>query len=104
MKKNLIKLVATLFLCATLALGFTACGDKENNSSGSSGVNTEQGSGDDSSEQTHTHSYTAVTTAPTCTERGFTTYACDCGDEYIADYVNALNHDFTSYISDNNAT
>ena len=145
MKRKWIKLLATLFMCATLALGFTACEDEGNNSSSSNSTNTEQGSssdsgassennsgdnssssapdssennsgddssssdpdsslGDGSSEQIHTHNYTAETTAPTCTAQGFTTYSCDCGDEYIADYVNALEHDFKDYIPDNNAT
>ena len=41
------------------------------------------------------HDYQAVVTAPTCTEAGFTTYACaNCGDEYIGDEVPALGHDF----------
>ena len=38
------------------------------------------------------HSYTAVITPPTCTEQGYTTYTCDCGDIYVDDYVEALNH------------
>ena len=40
----------------------------------------------------HTHSYTAVVTAPTCTEGGYTTYTCECGDSYIADETAALGH------------
>ena len=44
--------------------------------------------------QTHTHSYTAVVTAPTCTEKGYTTYTCACGDSYKKDFVSALGHDF----------
>ena len=40
----------------------------------------------------HEHSYTAVVTAPTCTEGGYTTYTCDCGESYIADEVPALGH------------
>ena len=41
------------------------------------------------------HEYTTETTAPTCTERGFTTYTCIRGDDsYVADYVDALGHDF----------
>ena len=40
----------------------------------------------------HEHSYTAAVTAPTCTERGYTTYTCDCGDSYVADYVDATGH------------
>ena len=35
----------------------------------------------------HKHSYTSVVTAPTCTEEGYTTYTCKCGDTYVDDYV-----------------
>ncbi|MBQ7230044.1 MAG: S-layer homology domain-containing protein [Oscillospiraceae bacterium] len=40
----------------------------------------------------HEHSYTAVVTAPTCTEGGYTTYTCECGDSYIADETAPLGH------------
>ncbi len=40
----------------------------------------------------HTHVYTAVVTPPTCTEAGYTTYICTCGDTYVADEVPALGH------------
>ena len=40
----------------------------------------------------HTHSYGAVTKAPTCTEQGYTTYTCDCGESYVDAYVDALGH------------
>ena len=42
----------------------------------------------------HTHSYTANVVAPTCTENGYTTYTCSCGDNYTADEVAALGHTF----------
>ena len=35
----------------------------------------------------HKHSYTSVVTDPTCTEEGYTTYTCKCGDTYVDDYV-----------------
>lgn len=38
------------------------------------------------------HTYTAVVTAPTCTEQGFTTYTCACGDTYVDNYVDAKGH------------
>ena len=41
----------------------------------------------------HTHTYTPAVTAPTCTEQGYTTYICACGDSYVADYVEATGHD-----------
>ena len=40
----------------------------------------------------HSHSYTAVVTEPTCTEAGYTTYTCSCGDTYTSDEVPALGH------------
>ena len=38
------------------------------------------------------HSYESVVTAPTCTEAGYTTYTCACGDSYTADEVAATGH------------
>ena len=40
----------------------------------------------------HTHSYDKVVTAPTCTDKGYTTYTCACGESYKADEVAALDH------------
>ena len=40
----------------------------------------------------HTHSYKAVVTAPTCTEKGYTTHTCACGDSYVDTYTDALGH------------
>ena len=40
------------------------------------------------------HNYTSSVTAPTCTEKGYTTYTCSCGDSYVADYKDALGHNF----------
>ena len=40
----------------------------------------------------HEHNYTAAVTAPTCTEQGYTTYTCECGDSYIDNYTDALGH------------
>ncbi len=39
------------------------------------------------------HSYGTTVTAPTCEEKGYTTYKCSrCDDKYEADYTNALGH------------
>ena len=43
-------------------------------------------------ETAHEHSYTAVVTAPTCTEKGYTTHTCSCGDSYVDTYTDALGH------------
>ncbi len=40
------------------------------------------------------HNHTSIKTEPTCIEEGFTTYTCQCGDTYVSDYINPLNHDY----------
>ena len=42
--------------------------------------------------EAHEHSYTAVVTAPTCTEKGYTTHTCSCGHSYADTYTDALGH------------
>ena len=45
------------------------------------------------------HGYSAVVTAPTCTEQGYTTRICqNCGDSYVDCYINALGHKFENEI------
>ena len=43
-------------------------------------------------ELSHEHSYSATVTDPTCTEEGYTTFVCRCGDTYIDDEKTALGH------------
>lgn len=41
------------------------------------------------------HSYTANVTAPTCTERGYTTYTCTkCDNSYVDTYTATLGHSY----------
>lgn len=40
----------------------------------------------------HVHSYTPCVTPPTCTEKGYTTFTCTCGDSYVSDYTEAVGH------------
>lgn len=53
---------------------------------------------------THAHNYIEEIVTPTCTEQGYTTHTCECGDSYVDSYITALGHNFSNYISDNNAT
>jgi len=46
----------------------------------------------------HQHNYTSKTTNPTCTEQGYTTYTCGCGDSYISDYVAATGHSYANTV------
>ncbi len=59
---------------------------------------------DEGSMLSHTHNYSMHVTPPTCTEQGYTTYTCTCGDSYKGDYENELGHSYTNYIADGNAT
>ena len=52
----------------------------------------------------HTHSYTAVVTKPTCTEQGYTTYTCQCGDSYQDDFVEATGHSYTAVVTEPTCT
>lgn len=45
-------------------------------------------------EPAHEHSHEETITAPTCTEQGYTTHTCACGDSYRDTYVDPLGHDF----------
>ena len=46
------------------------------------------------------HDYDAVTTAPTCTENGYTTYTCaDCGHTYTGNYTDALGHSYEAIVT-----
>ena len=40
----------------------------------------------------HVHDYKEVVTPATCTEGGYTTHTCVCGDTYITDETEALGH------------
>ena len=38
------------------------------------------------------HSYFETVTVPTCTEEGYTTYTCACGDSYVDNFVERTGH------------
>ncbi len=78
MKKRLLTIVTCIMLGSLCAFGLTACG--------------------------HEHSYTDVVTPPTCTEAGYTTHTCECGEKYVDTEVAALGHSFVNYVSNNDAT
>ena len=52
----------------------------------------------------HEHNYTASVTEPNCTEKGYTTYTCDCGESYIGNYVNELGHDYNAVVTEPTCT
>ena len=50
------------------------------------------------------HTYESVVTAPTCTEKGYTTHTCHCGDTYVADEIAALGHTYGDWVVVKEAT
>lgn len=47
----------------------------------------------------HEHRYSVLYTArPTCTEKGYTVFSCDCGETYEGEFVNALGHKFSTEV------
>ena len=73
MKMRRFGYVLLLVMLATCAMLITSCKNKNK-------------------EPEHTHSYTATVTNPTCTEKGYTTHKCSCGDFYVDTYVDAKGH------------
>lgn len=48
----------------------------------------------------HEHAYDeGVVTPPTCTEEGYTTYTCECGDTYKDNYEEATGHSYEESIT-----
>ena len=103
MKKVFIFILALVASCSLLI----SCGlvpDEENDGMVSSGDNngTENGGasgGENNGSYTpHVHSYSKTVKNPTCTEQGYTTYTCTCGDSYNDDYSDTIAHDYTSSV------
>ena len=42
----------------------------------------------------HKHDYKATKVEPTCEDKGYTEYTCECGDSYCGDEVKAKGHDY----------
>ena len=63
-------------------------------------VKTEVVSGDGE----HVHNHISDATAPTCTEAGYTTYTCACGDTYTKPGEAATGHSHTSTVTDPTCT
>ena len=52
----------------------------------------------------HEHKHSKTVTAPTCSQKGYTTFTCECGDSYVDDYVDALGHTDGEWVEDNQST
>ena len=88
-----VLLTLMLVVCALMV---TSCNKNKNENGNGNG----NGPGNTNPPAQHTHSYTATVTNPTCTEKGYTTHKCSCGDSYVDTYVNAKGqHDYASKIT-----
>ena len=58
----------------------------------------------DSESDVHQHSYQIDIVMPTCTDGGYTVYACECGCADIGDRTEPLNHMLGDYIIDRHPT
>ncbi len=52
----------------------------------------------------HIHNYTKKVTAPTCTEGGYTTYTCSCGEEYREGETEPTGHQYEATVIDPTCT
>ena len=57
------------------------------------------GDPDTGNDNTHSHNYAEIETAPTCTSEGYTTYICSCGDSYVADRVPSTAHNYKAVVT-----
>ena len=64
-------------------------------------VPSEPSESEEEPEVIHEHDYETVVTEPSCTEQGYTTYTCECGDSYVDGYVDATGeHTYENGICD----
>ena len=58
-----------------------------------------ESTGPESTEPAHKHKYESVVTKPTCTDKGYTTHTCKCGDSYKDSYKDATGHNYKSVVT-----
>ena len=90
---SLFTLVFTFIFA--LAFTFSSCGNSNTNDI----PNTGNTNGITDNTTPHVHEYQTSVTAPTCTDKGYTTHTCACGHSYIANEINALGHDYESVVT-----
>ena len=107
MKKTFFKSLIILTLCFLLMACAVACTEDTDNLTDENLTNEDIPNSEDNSQSTenqHTHFYVSSVIEATCDFDGYTKYTCACGHEYNDNFVNRLNHSFTSYQQNNDAT
>ena len=51
-----------------------------------------------SCQKPHEHSYSETNVEPTCLEKGYTEYKCECGDSYKNNFIDEKGHSFGEWI------
>ncbi len=46
----------------------------------------------------HAHTYKETVISPTCDKDGFTSYSCECGDQYTSDTIIAKGHSYNDWV------
>ncbi|MGI6168044.1 MAG: leucine-rich repeat domain-containing protein [Eubacteriales bacterium] len=95
--KKILPVITLFILAMTLLLALASCdkGSKDTPSLiSTSPQETTTPAPETTTEPSHEHSYTEVVTPPTCTEGGYTTYTCSCGDTYVDNQTDPLGHDW----------
>jgi len=87
-----MKKIYALILALFMALALTACSGS-NDSAGNSQATSQD------APPSHTHNYSSTITNPTCTENGYTTFSCACGDSYTTDETAATGHSYTQAVT-----
>lgn len=55
-------------------------------------------------ETEHMHNYISSIVSPTCTEKGYTVFACVCGEKYSGEYMQAVGHSWNAWVTTKNAS
>ena len=78
--KQLLLTITALLAMGVCALGISGCDEQ------------------------HRCNYTNEITHPTCTERGYTTHTCECGESYVDTYMEALGHSYAETVKEPTCT
>ena len=100
MKKVLSIVIVVFVLTFMLVLVSCTGGDQTTTTQTTTTTTINQETTVDPPVDEHEHSYSATVTEPTCTQDGYTTYTCKCGDTNWGDYVDATGHSESEWIID----
>ncbi len=95
---KMTKLLSLLMALMLMALVLTACGPKQDPTTAPNNTTTKP-TELDPTQPSHAHSYTETVTAPTCTQKGYTTYTCACGVSYTGAATAELGHSWSQWIT-----